>query len=93
VIESLPVARLLVVRVAMPVLFSGAVLSTVEPLLNVTVPVGVPPPELDPTLAVKVTLAPAFSCVAETVRVVTAASLTVRATAEEVEEEKVVPPL
>lgn len=92
-IESIPDARPLVVSVAMPVLFSVAVLSTVEPLLKVTVPVGVPLPEPDATLAVKVTLVPAFTCVAETVRVVAAASFTVRATADEVEEEKVVPPL
>ncbi len=77
----------------MPVLLSGAVLNTVEPLVKVTVPVGVPLPEPGATLAVKVTVVPAFTCVGETDSVVIAASFTVRATADEVEEEKVVPPL
>lgn len=71
-IALLPVARLVVVSVAVPVLLSIAVLNTVEPSLKVTVPVGVPLPELGATLAVKVTLVPAFTWVAETVSVVIA---------------------
>jgi hypothetical protein len=42
----------------------------VEPLLKVTVPVGVVLPDTGATLAVKVTPAPAFACADDTVKVV-----------------------
>ena len=41
--------------------------TTVGPLLNVTKPVGEPAPEVGATVDVKVTLCPAFSCVADAV--------------------------
>ena len=58
VIEAAPIGRVVDVRVATPALSSVAVPSVVEPLEKVTVPDGVPTPEVAATVAVRVTLAP-----------------------------------
>jgi len=63
------VARELVVKVALP-LERDAVPNAADPLLNVTVPVGVAVPEAGETFAVKVTLVPALACGVETVNAV-----------------------
>lgn len=60
-----------------PEMSRDAVPSTTEPLLNVTVPVGVPPPEVDVTLAVRVTFAPTATCEADRARVVVVVALKV----------------
>ena len=52
----------------MPWALSVPTPTTVEPLLNVTKPVGEPVPEVGATVDVNVTLCPAFSCVADAVR-------------------------
>jgi hypothetical protein len=57
------------VKVALP-LARDALPGAVDPLLNVTVPVGVVVPEVGETLAVKVTLVPALACEVETVNAV-----------------------
>ena len=54
------------VRVAVP-LVSWAVPSAVDPVLNVTIPVGVPLPDAEETLAVNVTPVPASTCVLDAV--------------------------
>jgi hypothetical protein len=66
----------LVVKVPAPELFSDAAPSTIEPLLNVTVPVGVPP-EVAVTVAVRVTLAPTATWAADNARVVVVVALKV----------------
>lgn len=70
--------------------------SVVVPSLNVTVPVGMPVPEAGVTFAVNVTLVPATGDVEEAlidVEVATAAVLTTRLTAFEVEEALMLSPL
>jgi len=62
------VARELVVKVALPL--ERDALPSADPLLNATVPVGVALPEVGETLAVKVTVVPAFACGVETVNAV-----------------------
>ena len=67
-------------KAAVP-LESCAVPKSVEPLLNVTAPVGVIAPEAAATLAVKVTLDPALACAEDTVRVVVVVTWKVPVTA------------
>jgi len=56
VIEWEPTANEEVEKVATPLLFSAVDPSVLEPSLNVTLPVGVPAPEV--SVAVRVTLTP-----------------------------------
>jgi hypothetical protein len=58
------------VKVALPLGERDALPAAVDPLKNVTVPVGVAVPEEGETFAVKVMLAPASACGVETVNVV-----------------------
>ena len=55
-IEFVPTDRLDVEKDAWPFPFSGKVARLVEPSLKVTLPVGVPPPEV--TVAMNVTICP-----------------------------------
>ena len=57
-IEFVPTDRLDVEKDARPLPFSGMVARLVGPSLKVTLPVGVPPPEV--TVAVNVTVCPDF---------------------------------
>ena len=74
-----PRARVEELKVATPEVFNVAVASCVAPSKNVTLPVGVPLPEVGVTVAVNVTLWPEVTCVAETVRVVAVAARVVLA--------------
>ena len=56
VIECDPIASVAVVKVATPVAFSVPVPSVADPSMNVTVPVGVVPPDGGVTVAVNITL-------------------------------------
>ena len=69
-----PAVRADVDSVAMPPAVSAPLPIGVVPSLNVTKPVGVPPPESGATAAVKVTLAPTSDGLAELVSVVAVAS-------------------
>lgn len=54
--EYVPVGKVVLVRTAMPVVFTGTVPSTVEPVLKVTVPVGAGVVRVEAIVAVRVTL-------------------------------------
>jgi hypothetical protein len=58
VIECVPAERLEVEKVATPLALSAGAPRGVLPSKNVTVPVGVPVPEVGATVAVKVTVCP-----------------------------------
>ena len=68
VIEFVPTARELLLNFATPLALSCAVPRLVVPSRNVTVPVGTVPPDWGATVAVKVTLCPGASWVAEAER-------------------------
>src|SRR5262245_38696137 len=68
--ESVPPGRELVAKVATPEELTVPVPREAEPFRNVTVPVGVPDPEVGLTVAVNVTVAPIAIEEAELVRVV-----------------------
>ena len=90
-----PTARAVVVNVATPDQFTGAVPSVVDPSVNVTVPVGVPAPgATTDTVAVRVTACPNTDALAdETNWVVVAAGFTACVRAAEVLEAKLGSPL
>jgi hypothetical protein len=73
VIEFDPAASVVVLKVATPLAFSGAVPRLVDPSRKVTVPVATPVPDWGETVAVNVTLWPAVTCVADAVNAVVVA--------------------
>jgi ABC-type Na+ efflux pump permease subunit len=90
VIELTPRGSRVEVKVAMPVGFSAAVPSVVDPLENVTVPVGtvVPEPDAAATVAISSTGSPCTEVSVEAVRVnalATVAEVTVTVTSLDVE--------
>jgi hypothetical protein len=70
VIELDPTASVVVLKVATPLAFNGAVPRLVVPSRKVTVPVATPLPDWGETVAVNVTLWPAVTWAADAVNVV-----------------------
>jgi hypothetical protein len=66
-------ARVVVLKVALPVESTAIAASCVTPFLKVTVPVGIPAPEAGDTMAAMETLAPEFAAAGVTVREVAVA--------------------
>ena len=94
-IGSDPAGRLVVLNVAMPPELRVAVPRMFDPFRKATVPVGIVLPVCGATFAVKVTLCPVLTAVAEEVKDVLVAIspwLTVIVTGEETELESVVFP-
>jgi hypothetical protein len=62
---SIPIGRVVVVRVATPLAFRVALPRLVDPFENVTVPVGVVVPDCEVTVAVRVTVCPTVAVVGD----------------------------